>query len=158
MAYDFTLLELDSPVTSNDCVGTVCLPGVGDELPTDVDCWITGWGTLPSGGGQQQYLQEAKVRTKSNSQCNTADGGTITADMLCANGVNSNGDTTDACQGEGGGPLVCKNGSGHWVLHGVTAWANGCASPNYSGVWARIAHELNWIHSYIGSPAPAPPR
>lgn len=157
MRYDFSLLELDSPVPQNDCIGTVCLPDVGEELPADAECWITGWGTLNSGDSSlPQYLQEAVVKSKSNSECNSAYGGGITSDMLCANGVNSAGETTDACQGDSGGPLVCDAGSGRFVLHGATSWGYGCANPQYPGVWARISHELDWIHSYVDVPAPGP--
>jgi len=96
------------------------------------------------------------VKSKSNAECNSAYGGRITSDMLCANGVNNAGETTDACQGDSGGPLVCDMGSGRFVLHGATSWGYGCASAQYPGVWARISHELGWIHSYIDPPAPGP--
>jgi len=155
--FDFTLLELDSPVPSGDCIGAVCLPEVGEELPAGTECWVTGWGTTKFGNSDlPQFLQEAVLTTKSNSECNTAYRGDITDDMLCANGVDGNGETTDACQGDSGGPLVCDAGSGRFVLHGATSWGYGCADPQYPGVWARISHELDWIHSYVDVPAPGP--
>jgi len=157
MSFDFSLLELDNPVPLGDCIGTVCLPEIGEELPAGAECWITGWGTVNFGDSNlPQFLQEAMVTTKSNSECNSAYGGRITDDMLCANGVDSNGETTDACQGDSGGPLVCDAGSGRFVLHGATSWGYGCANPQYPGVWARISHELDWIHSYVDVPAPGP--
>lgn len=96
------------------------------------------------------------MKSWSNAECNSAYGGGITNDMLCANGVNGAGETTDACQGDSGGPLVCDMGSGRFVLHGATSWGFGCADPQFPGVWARISHELDWIHSYVDVPAPSP--
>jgi len=157
MRFDFAILELDTPVPFTDCIAPVCLPEVGEVLAPSVDCWITGWGTLNSGGSQPQYLQEAVVKSKSNAGCNSAYSGRITDDMLCASGHNSQGEITDACQGDSGGPLVCDDGSGRFVLHGATSWGRGCADVSYPGVWARVEHELQWIYSVVGTPGTSPP-
>merc|ERR1719445_1200981 len=121
MAYDFSILELESPFTLDDCIGTVCLPGDNEVLYGGETCFITGWGTLNSGGSQPNTLQEAEVVTKTNAACNEDYSGQITNDMLCANGEGKNGGVTDACQGDSGGPLVCLS-RGRWVLHGATSW------------------------------------
>jgi len=144
MVYDIGLIKLSSPVQLGDCVGTVCLPS--DDVATGTDCWITGWGTLSSGGSSPTKLQEAKVTVLSNKACkNTGyDVDEIHKSMICAQGTNGNGDITDACQGDSGGPLVCNN-QGAWTVYGATSWGYGCASQNYPGIWARVHETLDWI-------------
>jgi len=157
--HDFGLIKLSSPMEMNGCVGTVCLPGDNDVAPGS-DCWITGWGTLSSGGSSPDVLQEAKVQVLSNEDCKATSysPSQITPSMLCAQGRSANGGITDACQGDSGGPLVCQSG-GTWTVYGATSWGAGCAGANYPGVWARIHYVNDWINSYVytGPPTPAPP-
>ena len=53
----------------------------------------------------------------------------------------------DACQGDSGGPLVSKatGVDTGYSLIGVVSWGQGCASPNFYGVYAKLANYLNWI-------------
>jgi len=167
--YDLALVRVavDDHFVFNECVNPACLPDAGAGVSGT--CWITGWGTTSSGGSSPNIHQEASVEIKTNSECNTAYGGKITDDMLCANGKNSDNETTDACQGDSGGPLVCEDSAGQWTVHGATSWGRGCAAEQFPGVWARVAHpELrDWVASMIAyqfeptppppSPAPAPP-
>jgi len=144
---DFGLIKLASPVTFNRCVGAVRLPTA--DVADRTSCWITGWGTLRSGGSQPTTLQEAQVNVIGNSRCMSDFGyrsGDITANMLCAQGRAANGGITDACQGDSGGPLVCEEG-GSWVIHGATSWGYGCAGATYPGVWARVYNQLSWIEN-----------
>jgi len=145
MEYDIALVKLSTPVDLNNCVGTVCLP-TSDVL--EETCWITGWGTLSSGGGRPSTLQEAKVTTLNNTACQATgySARQITDDMLCAQGRTSNGAIIDACQGDSGGPLACER-NGRWEILGATSWGRGCAGRNYPGVWARVHENLDWIHS-----------
>lgn len=144
MRFDIGLIHLSEPMELNDCVGTVCLPS--DDVSPGTDCWITGWGTLRSGGNSPNKLQEAKVTVLSNKACEKTgyDESEIHESMICAQGTNGNGDTTDACQGDSGGPLVCDN-QGVWTVYGATSWGYGCARANYPGIWARVHSTLDWI-------------
>lgn len=144
--YDLALIKLNSPMDLNGCVGTVCLPRDGDVEPGS-SCWITGWGTLQSGGYQPDVLQEAEVQTMSNFDCWFKTGYSyfsIKDSMICAQGKTQDGGIVDACQGDSGGPLVCESG-GKWTLYGATSWGRGCAGENYPGVWARVHAEMSWI-------------
>lgn len=162
--FDFGLIKLEGPVTFNDCVGAVRLPSA--DVADGTSCWITGWGTLRSGGSSPTTLQEAQVTVIGNSECVNDYGysqSQITSNMLCAQGRTANGGISDACQGDSGGPLVCEE-DGEWVIHGATSWGRGCAGANYPGIWARIYHELTWIEDTMNgifptpmpTPAPAP--
>jgi len=146
MKFDIGLIRLSSPVELNDCVGTVCLPSVGDDVSPGTECWITGWGTLRSGGSSPKKLQEAKVTVLSNKACKNTGypASEIHKSMICAQGTNSQGAITDACQGDSGGPLVC-NSQGVWTVYGATSWGYGCASQSYPGIWARVHSTLDWI-------------
>jgi len=155
---DFGLLRLQSPMNLNSCVGAARLPS--SAVADGASCWITGWGTLRSGGSQPTTLQEAQVNIIGNSRCMSDYGyssGEITNSMLCAQGRSASGGITDACQGDSGGPLVCAEG-GSWVVHGATSWGYGCAGATYPGVWARVSNQLTWIQQTMGgaSPSPAP--
>ena len=77
-----------------------------------------------------------------NADCNNNYNGAITDAMICA-GYPGVGEK-DACQGDSGGPFVCNDG-GKAVIAGVVSWGNGCALPDFPGVYARTTHVLDWI-------------
>lgn len=66
--------------------------------------------------------------------------------MICA-GYDEGG--KDSCQGDSGGPLTFEN-NGEPELIGVVSFGNGCAKPNYSGVYARVTSVRAWIRSNTG--------
>lgn len=158
--WDLALVRLESPMEMGECVGTVCLPSEGADVAPGTNCWITGWGTLSSGGGRPTTLQQAEVSIVSNEDCWKKNGYSqrdIQANMICATGENSKG-RTDACQGDSGGPLVCEE-SGKWTIYGATSWGYGCAFANYPGIWARVHEGLGWIDDTLeANQGPAPPR
>ena len=145
---DIALIKLVSPANLGEGVGLVCLPDISHQLPFDnvnETCWITGWGTLSSGGSSPNTLMQASVPLVSPQRCENAYPGEIDDSMLCA-GLDEGG--IDACQGDSGGPLVCKF-NGTWYLEGATSWGYGCAEPNYYGVYAKVRNFTSWLSSYI---------
>jgi len=159
--YDYGLVKLESPFEINDCIDYVGLPEA--DVTPGTSCWITGWGTLSSGGRAPDTLQEAQVTIISDHDCVTNFGYTrdqIDDTMICAQGRLPDGSVVDACQGDSGGPLVCES-NGRWTVHGATSWGFGCAGEAFPGVWARVYKELAWIEDSMTrvfpTPAPTPP-
>lgn len=105
---------------------------------------ITGWGALSWGGPGTNILQAAQVPITDN--IGSYSPSMITPDMLLA-GFPGGG--VDACQGDSGGPLVVPDGEGGYLLTGITSWGNGCAFPNYPGVYARVSYFEDWIREYV---------
>ncbi len=98
---------------------------------------VTGWGaTNKAGTSYPTQLKQASVPLYNRNDCNSSTSyqGSITGRMLCA-GYTAGG--VDSCQGDSGGPLT--SGSGKNVLTGIVSWGNGCAKPNYPGVYTRIS-------------------
>ncbi|CAH3103828.1 unnamed protein product, partial [Pocillopora meandrina] len=143
-SHDIALLKLARPAKLQTGIGLACLSDSSLPLPIDdpnTKCWITGWGTLSSGGSQPNALMEASVPLVSKKRCLKGYPGKIHDSMLCA-GLDQGG--VDACQGDSGGPLVCKF-NGRWYLEGATSWGYGCAAPNKYGVYAKVRYLRSWI-------------
>ncbi|XP_044037512.1 tryptase-like [Siniperca chuatsi] len=149
---DIALLKLSSPVVFTDYIRPVCLSAGGSVYNAGTTCWVTGWGNIQSGVQLPfpQRLQEVSVPIVSNSDCNAAYKGGITSNMLCA-GLTEGG--KDSCQGDSGGPLVSKTGS-QWVQGGVVSFGEGCAQPNFPGVYTRVSQYQSWINDQISSDQP----
>lgn len=147
--FDFGMLELDSPMPFDDCIGSVCLPST-DFPRIGTSCEVTGWGTLDMQGALPSVLQQGLVSTLSQDACKmqyAKDNLTITGAMLCASGTTAKG-VTDACQGDSGGPLVCMEGE-RFVIAGVISWGHGCGEAEFPGVYARVSSGLDWIQGVL---------
>lgn len=144
--WDFCLLKTKNPIQYNRQVAPVCLPSPSDALEVaDTQCYITGWGTTSSGGSSASKLLQTSVKISNQQTCNTAYGGVIRDQMICAAEPGH-----DTCQGDSGGPLVCKDkATDSYKLIGVTSWGRGCALPGYPGVYGRTSVALDWILPYI---------
>ena len=107
-ANDIALLKLAEPARLGKGIVLACLANNEYQLPMDGNpkCFITGWGTLSSGGNQPNVLMQASVPLVSKQRCLKGYPGRIDDSMLCA-GLDKGG--VDACQGDSGGPLVCEH-------------------------------------------------
>ncbi|WP_405802149.1 S1 family peptidase [Streptomyces sp. NBC_01506] len=98
---------------------------------------VAGWGAATEGGAQQRYLLKATVPFVSDATCNSNYGGQIIAsEEICA-GFAAGG--TDTCQGDSGGPMFRKDNAGAFIQVGIVSWGNGCARPNYPGVYTEVS-------------------
>ncbi|WP_433350496.1 S1 family peptidase [Micromonospora sp. CA-111912] len=130
---DWALIRLATPVTT-----LATLPIATSGAYDSGTFTIAGWGAAREGGAQQRYLLKATVPFVSDSVCNSNYGGDIIpAEEICA-GYASGG--TDTCQGDSGGPMFRRDASNAWIQVGIVSWGNGCARPNYPGVYTQVSY------------------
>ncbi|EFX72217.1 hypothetical protein DAPPUDRAFT_231459 [Daphnia pulex] len=139
---DIALMKLDSPITNVKlatlpAVATSCSPA---STYAGQSALISGWGTTSSGGSISQTLLKATVNVLDNTACKLQYS-TLTNNMICAAAPGK-----DTCQGDSGGPMMVGG-----VQVGITSFGNGCALPNFAGVYTRVTQYLSWISSTSAS-------
>ncbi|XP_034425173.1 chymotrypsinogen A-like isoform X2 [Hippoglossus hippoglossus] len=145
---DICLLKLSSPVNFTTYIQPVCLAGANSTIHSGLITWVAGWGnTRPFGWSPSNTLQEANLTIVGNKECRCNNRFLITDKMICA-GVRAGG--IDSCQGDSGGALVRKVGSG-WTAVGIVSFGDGCAKPNTPGIYTRVSEYMGWISNIIGS-------
>ncbi|XP_045893662.1 polyserase-2-like [Micropterus dolomieu] len=149
------LLKLSSPVTFTTYIQPVCLAATGSNFYKGTVSWATGWGNVGSGVSLPfpQNLMEVQQPIVGNRECNCNYGvGVVTDNMMCT-GFSAGG--KGICQGDGGGPLVSKQG-GRWIQSGITSFTSsrGCAQPNLPSGYTRVSQYQSWINSQITSNQP----
>ena len=141
--YDVMILKLDRPV-QNKPVGL----NKNNKLPqTNKDLTVIGFGATSEGGAGASMLQEVVVQTTSPSQC-VSKNSIFTIDNsihLCA-AVEGGG--KDSCQGDSGGPIF-EYRNGVPVQVGIVSFGEGCARPDFPGVYARVSGFLGWIEQQV---------
>ena len=141
---DWALIRLASPVT-----GLATLPIATTTAYNSGTFTIAGWGAAREGGAQQRYLMKAQVPFVSDSTCDSMYGGdVIVAEEICA-GYTAGG--VDTCQGDSGGPMFRRDASNAWIQVGITSWGNGCARPNFPGVYTEVSTFASAIQSAAAS-------
>lgn len=141
---DIALMKLSSSVNFTNYIRPLGLAAASSQFPNSTLCWATGWGRLGKDEPLVAYdrLQEVKVPVIGNKECTSSYAGvedaTITAGMLCA-GEKGKG----VCEGDGGGPLQCKQGS-KWIQAGITSFVVPCAT-GYPDVYTRVSEYQTWI-------------
>lgn len=149
---DIMMLKLDRLLEPTNNINFVCLPQSRFETPQPGDmCTIAGWGVNTKQSDQPEFLHHAEIPILSNEECKTKhtsekDYNSISDDMICA-GYHDGG--VDACNGDSGGPLMCKREDGTVYLPGIISWGYGCAEKDTPGVYTKNANYLDWIHQTI---------
>ncbi|MBX2837000.1 MAG: serine protease [Gammaproteobacteria bacterium] len=143
---DIALLELGSDID----IDSVALYTQPQATLVNINAAIVGWGAVDLTNGQASYptmLQEAVVPVVSQATCNAPESynGFIEEGQVCA-GFKNGG--IDSCSGDSGGPLfVSVDGVTHQA--GITSFGNGCAEPNFYGVYSEVAHFTDWLAQYL---------
>ncbi|XP_036378669.1 transmembrane protease serine 9 [Megalops cyprinoides] len=146
MGFDVALLELSVPAPQSYTIQSVCLPSPVHSFPSTAECYIAGWGALSEGGALANFLQKAAVSIIDQSECRQAYGDGLSSNMMCAGFMEGGKDT---CMGDSGGPLTCREPSGHWFVAGVTSWGRGCGRIGFPGVYIRVTAIRQWISQYL---------
>ncbi len=120
---------------------------------------VTGWGTKDD-GELSDVLRQVEVPLVDRETCRDSYGiftDDITDNMLCA-GLKTGG--KDSCQGDSGGPLMTYDtDSTIWRQVGIVSWGEGCAQPDYYGVYTRLSRYADWVADQIPTlvtPTPTP--
>ncbi|KAL0994363.1 hypothetical protein UPYG_G00121180 [Umbra pygmaea] len=144
---DIALMKLNIPLTMSTSVRPVCLPNVGLNLAPEREAWISGWGSIRTGGSAEENLRQAQITIYSRNTCNVPSvyDGLVTASMICAGRLAGG---VDSCQGDSGGPMVTKESSIWWLV-GDTSWGIGCATRNKPGIYGNVTYFLPWIYEQI---------
>ncbi|XP_024945977.1 trypsin-1 [Cephus cinctus] len=139
---DIALLKVQGSLKFEGPLRPVCLPEFGKTFAGDTGI-VTGWGATEASGPISITLQEVSVPIMTNNDCRATKypARKITDNMLCAGFKEG---SKDSCQGDSGGPLHVARDGVHRVV-GVVSWGEGCAQPNYPGVYARVNRYLSWI-------------
>jgi len=150
---DFALLQLED--SSSVTPVPIDTSGISEGYSTGKgQLWVIGHGnTNYENPYFPERLKHVEVKYVSNNDCTSnpyfyADS-QITDNMMCARDPDQ-----DSCQGDSGGPLYDKNNN---VLVGVVSFGNGCALPNFPGVYSRISSQYDWIKETICTNSKNPP-
>ncbi|MFD3947896.1 S1 family peptidase [Streptomyces sp. NPDC058579] len=129
---DWALIKLASPITSVPTLKIAETTAYNSGTFT-----VAGWGAAREGGGQQRYLLKATVPFVSDADCARSYGSDLIAgEEICA-GFTQGG--VDTCQGDSGGPMFRRDNAGAWIQVGIVSWGQGCARPNYPGVYTEVS-------------------
>ncbi|KAL7293808.1 hypothetical protein TKK_0012868 [Trichogramma kaykai] len=141
---DIALLRLERDVELGQGVCLVCLPGRESDHRPGTRCTVTGYGYPSQEGPIALRIRSADVPIVSDSECIrkinaiTQKVFIMPTNSFCAGGESYN----DACRGDGGSPLVCKQGD-FYELAGLVSWAYGCGQG--PGVYVKILPFIDWI-------------
>ncbi|XP_022693523.1 uncharacterized protein LOC111263045 isoform X2 [Varroa jacobsoni] len=161
---DIALVKVLNPFNVNSssisAACTVCLPGKqGSKNPEQAAqgqegqstrCTVTGYGALQEGGPVAMRVRQVELPMVEERTCvaqlsaATAKLFKLPASTFCAGGEKGN----DACQGDGGSPMVCDMG-GFYELKGLVSWGLGCGRQDVPGVYVKVSSFIGWINQII---------
>jgi len=166
LSHDVAILFLSQNIalTSTKAVNAACLPRCANMFDyqfrngTGTRCWVAGWGKDKLGGNFQfiqkkidvpiqpnRIICENALRDAFRRQGLSSRGLRLSESEICAGGEKGK----DACEGDGGAPLVCQADTGRWYVVGLVTWGVGCAEPDVPGVYANVHNMLSFI---LGNP------
>ncbi|XP_006897417.1 PREDICTED: kallikrein-7 [Elephantulus edwardii] len=134
---DIMLVKLRTPVRMSSNVKPVTLPSRCE--PPGTQCTVSGWGTTTSPDVTfPSSLMCADVNLISHKDCSKVYKDMLGKSMLCAGIPDSK---KNACNGDSGGPLICKG-----TLQGLVSWGTfPCGQPNDPGVYTQVCKYVSWI-------------
>lgn len=149
---DIAILTLSTPIEFNYHVNSICVPD-GTQSFSGTRCFATGWGKDSFEGNYQVILKHVDLPLVDHYSCQEKLRKTrlgkyfrLHDSFICAGGEEGK----DACTGDGGGPLVCKDSNtGSYFVKGITAWGIGCGEKDVPGVYADVEVLLPWMQSVL---------
>ncbi|KAJ8955229.1 hypothetical protein NQ318_000255 [Aromia moschata] len=141
--YDFSFLELDEPITVQTA-SPAALPEPNSQLLEGQMVVTTGWGLLSAEGVLPEIVHVVEVPVVNFARCQIEYGNQILTNRMFYAGDLAQGGR-DACQGDGGGPVIAEG-----RLVGLVSWLRVCAEPGKTTVNVRVSVVLDWIYSTSG--------
>lgn len=147
---DIAMLKLAAPIKRMRNIDTVCMPKRTDAAHVLTSrCYVTGWGRRSETSEHSVVLKEIKVPLWNQQSCQTALREQFGPAYILPNtAICAGAEGRDACDGDGGGPLVCEK-DGRWYQIGVVSFGIGCGRRNTPGVYTRVAAFESWISDTI---------
>ncbi|XP_038839239.1 transmembrane protease serine 9-like [Salvelinus namaycush] len=153
-ANNVAILRLASQPTLSDYIQPICVDQGSSTFSIGTQCWVAGWGK--GQGGAEQNLQQSQT---SVVDCESSG----SSDNICTA-------VLDLRQGEGGGPLMCKQGDA-WYQAAVltvnssnktssskTRWSQSPRSSNIQ-VFTKTARFQSFLQTTVGTfPSPVTAR
>nr|CAH7761024.1 unnamed protein product [Callosobruchus chinensis] len=131
-----------------DDVQAICLPDTDVDYESDLNCTISGYGSVKSGVAAYSHkMMAAWIPILSKKVCNMPHiyDSALTDGMICAGSLDGG---VDSCDGDSGGPLACLD-QGFFTLYGITSWGHRCGFANKPGVYVKVANYRQWIENTI---------
>ena len=85
-------------------------------------------------------LKMANVDLLTLEECKRVKGDAMNEWKVCAGNSHHN-----ACRGDSGGPLQCRNSNGQWVLAGVSSVGPAICENNIPSIYMNVLKYLPWI-------------
>lgn len=154
LVHDIALLRLERPAKRKQNIDVVCMPKPDDfRQPTttrsSVKCYVTGWGRRTETSEHSLVLKEIKVPLWNHDTCNGALQAQFgPAYILPSTALCAGSEGNDACDGDGGGPLVCEKDD-QWYQVGIVSFGIGCGRRNVPGVYTNVEAYGPWIEETI---------
>lgn len=147
---DIALLRLDQPARRKQNIDVVCVARP-EELPREelTACVVTGWGRRSEESEHSVVLKEISVPLWEQADCAAAlrsqfgPGYSLPDSAVCAGASGR-----DACDGDGGGPLVCES-NGQWYQVGIVSFGIGCGREGVPGVYTMVSAFQPWLERTI---------
>lgn len=146
---DISVVFLKSEVTLNDFVKTIEIADMNENIVNNPDCWITGWGKTAAGPWPwliASTLKELHVNIDEDGKegiynCKRR------RSSICVKSVVQGG---GACDGDSGGPLMCKSTqTNQYVLLGVFSTTSGNCDTRSASVYTSARYVKSWIQEVM---------
>ncbi|KAH8352897.1 hypothetical protein KR084_007146, partial [Drosophila pseudotakahashii] len=136
---DVAVIRLSTRLQMGDTVRPIPLADSTPAMGSSAS--VSGWGRVGFNQKASDILLETTVAIANWNSCRLSYGQLIdiTKDMICAAGPGK-----DSCSADSGGPLVSDG-----KLVGIVSFGEGCADPDYPGVYANVAEYKPWILNAI---------
>ncbi|XP_040896217.1 duodenase-1-like [Toxotes jaculatrix] len=136
------LLKLSGKVQWNNRVQPIQLPRSEIHMEDNEKCSVAGWGYTGMNHRSVDELRVVDVSVINQQVCREKWSG-LPLNVICAGGYNT---TKGFCQGDWGGPLVCKG-----IAVGIVSFNKNynCNYPDVPNVYTDVSKYLPWIKKIL---------